>query len=52
MIDILTSTLNNTNVNKNAALLLLNLKKAFDTVNHDIGLLLNKMNHMWYRRNC
>ena len=43
MTDILTSTLDNINVNKNTALLLLDLKKAFDTVNHDI--LLNKMNH-------
>ena len=43
MIDILTSTLDNINVNKNTALLLLDLKKAFDTANHDI--LLNKMNH-------
>ena len=43
MIDILTSTLDNINVNKNTALLLLDLKKAFDVVNHYI--LLNKMNH-------
>ena len=43
MIDILTSTLDNINVNKNTVLLLLDLKKAFDTVNHDI--LLNKMNY-------
>ena len=35
MIDILTSTLDNINVNKNTALLLLDLKKAFDTMNHD-----------------
>ena len=43
MIDISTSTLDNINADKNTALLLLNLKKAFDTVNRDI--LLNKMNH-------
>ena len=43
IIDILTSTLDNININKNTALLLLDLKKAFDTVNHDI--LLTKMNH-------
>ena len=47
MIDILTSTLDNINVNKNTALLLLDLKKAFDTVNYDI--LLNKMNHYGIR---
>ena len=49
MIDILTSTLDNINVNKNTALLLLDLKKAFDTVNRDI--LLNKMNHYGIRGN-
>ena len=43
MIDILTSTLDNIIVNKNTALLLLDLQKAFDAVKHDI--LLNKMNH-------
>ena len=49
MIDILTSTLDNINVNKNTALLLLDLKKAFyrPTVNHDI--LLNKLNHYGIR---
>ena len=47
MIDLLTSTLDNINVNKNTALLLLDLKKAFDTENHDI--MLNKMNHYGIR---
>ena len=47
MIGILTSTLDNINANKNTALLLLDLKKAFDTVNHDI--LSNKMNHYGIR---
>ena len=47
IIDILTSTLDNITVNKNTALLLLDLKKAFDMVNHDI--LLNKMNHYGIR---
>ena len=47
MIDILTSTVDNINVNKNTALLLLDLKKAFDMVNHDI--LLNKMNQYGIR---
>ena len=50
MIDILTSTLDNINVNKNTALLLLDLKKAFDTVNHDI--LLNEINHYGIRGNA
>ena len=43
MIDILTLTQNNINVNKSTALLLQDLKKVFDTANHDV--LLNKMNH-------
>ena len=47
MIDILTSTMDNINVNKNTALLLLDVKKAFDTMNHDI--LLNKLNHYGIR---
>ena len=47
MIDILTSTLDNINANKSTALLLLDLKKAFDTMNHDT--LLNKMNHYGIR---
>ena len=50
MTDILNSTLENINVNKNTALLLLDLKKAFDKVHHDI--LLNKMNHYGIRGNA
>ena len=48
MIDILTSTLDNIHVNKNTAILLLDLKKAFGTVNHNI--LLNKRNRYGIRR--
>ena len=47
VIGILTSTLDNINANKSTSLLLLDLKKAFDTVNHDI--LSNKMNHYGIR---
>ena len=43
VIGVLTSILDNINVNKNTALLLLDLKKAFDNV------LLSKMNHYGIR---
>jgi len=36
ILDILTASLDNINLNQCTALLLLNLRKAFDTVNHDI----------------
>ena len=35
MLDIFTSSLDNLNLNKNAALILLDLKRAFDTMNHE-----------------
>ena len=38
MLDLLTSTYDNINDNKHTAFLLLDLKKAFDTVNHIILL--------------
>ena len=47
MIDTLTSTLDNMNVNNNTALQVLDIKRAFDTVNHDI--MLNKINNYGIR---
>ena len=43
MLDLLTSTYHNINNHQYTALLFLHLKKAFDTVNHEI--LINIMNH-------
>ena len=50
MLDIFTSSLDNLNLNKSTALLLLDLKKAFDTVNHEI--LLSKLHHYGIRGNA
>ena len=47
MLDLLTSTFDNINNHQYTALLFLDLKKAFDTVNHEI--LINKMDHYGIR---
>ena len=47
MLDLLTSTYDNNNQNKHTALLLLDLKKAFDTVIHK--MLINKIQHHGFR---
>ena len=48
MLDLLTTSLDNINCNKSTALILLDLKKAFDTLNHNI--LINKLLHYGIRR--
>ena len=47
MLDLVTSTFDNINNHQRTALLFLDLKKAFDTVNHEI--LINKMDHYGIR---
>ena len=47
MLNLLASTFDNINNNQYTALLFLDLKKAFDTVNHEISI--NKMDHYGIR---
>lgn len=47
MLDVLTTSFDNINSDKNTALILLDLKKAFDTVNHNI--LISKLQHYGIR---
>ena len=47
LLDVVTSSFDNMNKNNYTALMFIDLKKAFDTVNHDI--LLNKLKHYGVR---